>query len=139
MVCSVTVSRLEFVSVPITEILQSNLYKLPFVERRITKLDWKITIYRVLKFPKIFIFIVFTGCILDLNWVFWKNIFSLEMGKNVFYLGVESKMPVFREFALKNATLLPMPRIDPGLIFFWFLILFIYIINIGQYQVLFIT
>ena len=51
------------------------------------------------------------------------------MGKNDFYLGVASKqMP----FSLKNATLLPLPRVGLGLIFFWFLILFIYIINIGQ-------
>ena len=47
------------------------------------------------------------------------------MVKNDFYLEVESKMSICREFALKNATLLPMPRIGPGLVFFWFLILFI--------------
>ena len=37
--CSVTVSRVEFVSIPIPDQLQPNLYKLPFVEQRITKLD----------------------------------------------------------------------------------------------------
>ena len=38
-VCSVTVSRLEFVSVPIADQLQPNFDKLPCVEQRIAKLD----------------------------------------------------------------------------------------------------
>ena len=38
-VCSVTLSRLGFVSVPITDQLERNFYKLPCVEQRITKLD----------------------------------------------------------------------------------------------------
>ena len=36
-VCSVTVSRLEFVSVPIADQLHPIFYKLPRVEQRITK------------------------------------------------------------------------------------------------------
>ena len=68
-VCSVAVSRLGFLSVPIADQLQPNFYKLPYVEQRITKLDWKITIYSVFESPNIFIFIVFTGSILDLYWV----------------------------------------------------------------------
>ena len=39
----------------------------------------------------------------------------------------------------KNAPIPPMARMDTGLISFWFLILLIYAINIGQQQVLFIT
>ena len=38
-VCSVTVSRLEFVPVPIADHLQTNFYKLACVEQRIAKLD----------------------------------------------------------------------------------------------------
>ena len=38
-ICSVKVSRLEFVSLPIGDQLQPNLYKLSCVEQRITKLD----------------------------------------------------------------------------------------------------
>ena len=38
-VCSVKVSRLEFVSLPIADKLQSKFCKLPCVEQRITKLD----------------------------------------------------------------------------------------------------
>ena len=38
-VCSVTVSRLEFVPVPIADELQPNFYKMPCVEQRIKKLD----------------------------------------------------------------------------------------------------
>ena len=38
-VCSVKVSRLEFVSLPIADQLQPNFYKLPCVEQRITKLE----------------------------------------------------------------------------------------------------
>ena len=38
-VFSVTVSRLEFVSVLIAGQLQPNFFKLPFVQKRITKLD----------------------------------------------------------------------------------------------------
>ena len=37
--CSVKVSKLEFVSLPIADHLQSNFYKLPCVEQRLTKLD----------------------------------------------------------------------------------------------------
>ena len=38
-ICSVTVSRLEFVPVPIADPLQPSSYKLPYVKQRITKLD----------------------------------------------------------------------------------------------------
>ena len=38
-VCLITVSRLEFVSVPIADQLQPNFYKLLYVGQRITKLD----------------------------------------------------------------------------------------------------
>ena len=38
-VCSVTVFRLEFVSVPIADHLQPNFYKLPCAEKKIAKLD----------------------------------------------------------------------------------------------------
>ena len=38
-VCSVTVSRLEFVSVPTADQLQPNFDKVPCVEQGITKLD----------------------------------------------------------------------------------------------------
>ena len=82
-VCSVKVSRLEFVSLPIADQLQPNFYKLPCVEQRITKLYWKSTMYSVVKCPWIFIFILLC------------------------------------------------------LIFSQFLILFIYIINIGYWQALF--
>ena len=84
-VCSVKVSRPEFVSLPIVDQLQPNLYKLPCVEQRITNLDWKSTMCSVVKCPWIFMFILLC------------------------------------------------------LIFFGILILFIYIINIGYWQVLFIT
>ena len=42
-VCPVTVSRLEFVPVPIAEQLQPIFYKMPGVEQRVTKLDRKST------------------------------------------------------------------------------------------------
>ena len=48
-VCSVTVFRLEFVSVPIADQLQSNFYKLSCVRERIKKLDNKSTMYSVVK------------------------------------------------------------------------------------------
>ena len=48
-VCSVTVFRLEFVSVPIADQLQSIFYKLSCVKERITKLDYKSTMYSVVK------------------------------------------------------------------------------------------
>ena len=47
--CSVTVSRLVFVAVPIADQLQPNFYKLPCVKQRITKLDRKSTMYCVAK------------------------------------------------------------------------------------------
>ena len=84
-VCSVKVSRLEFVSLPVVDQLQTNVYTLACVKQRITKLDWKSTMYSVAKCPRIFIFILLC------------------------------------------------------LIFSWFLMLFIYIINIRYWQVLFIT
>ena len=56
-VCLVKICRLKFISRPIADQLQPNFYKLPCVEQRITKLDWKITIYTVVKCPWIFIFI----------------------------------------------------------------------------------
>ena len=49
--CSVKVSRLEFVSLPIVDQLQPSFYKLPCVEQRITKLDRKGTICSVVKCP----------------------------------------------------------------------------------------
>ena len=114
-VCSITVSRLEFVSVTSTDILQSNLYKMPFVEWRVTRLNWKRTKYSAVKFHKIFIFIVFifTGPILDLNWMFWKKCFYWEWMQ-------ARQMPFFQIICPKNAPLPPMPRIGPGLIFFTF-------------------
>ena len=84
-VCSVKISRLEFVSLPIANQFQQNFYKPPCVEQRNTKLDLKITKHNVVKSPWIFIFI--PSC----------------------------------------------------LTFYQFLILFIYIVNIGYWQVLFIT
>ena len=56
------------------------------------------------------------------------------MGKNFIYLGSAGKQSTFffRKFALKNEPMPPMIRIGPRLIYFWFLIPFIYIINIGQ-------
>ena len=50
-VFSVIVSRLEFVSVLIAGQLQPNFFKLPFVQKRITKLDRKSTLHRVIKCP----------------------------------------------------------------------------------------
>ena len=50
-VCSVTLSRLEFVSVPIADQLQPHFDKLPYVEQRITKPDWTSTMYSVVKYP----------------------------------------------------------------------------------------
>ena len=47
--CSVTVSRLVFVAVPIAEQLQPDFYKLPCMKQRITKLDRKSTMYSVVK------------------------------------------------------------------------------------------
>ena len=84
-VCSVKVSWLEFVSLPIADQLQLNFYKLPCLEQKITKLDWKSTMYNVVKYPWIFIFVLLC------------------------------------------------------LIFSRFLILFMCIINIGYWQILFIT
>ena len=84
-VCSVKVSRLEFVSLSIANQLQPKFYKLLYVEQTITKLDWKSTMYDVVKYHWIFIFILLC------------------------------------------------------LIFSQFLILFIYIINIGHWQDLFMT
>ena len=84
-VYSVKVSTLKFVSLPIADQFQPKFCKLPCVEQRIAKLDWKITMYRVVNCPWIFIFILLC------------------------------------------------------LILSRFLILFIYIINIGYRQVLFIT
>ena len=46
-VCSVTESRLGFVSVPTADLLQPSFAKLPCVEQRITKLDSKSTIFIV--------------------------------------------------------------------------------------------
>ena len=57
-VYSVKVSRLEFVLLAIANQLQPNFYKLPFVEQRITKLDWKSNMHSVIKYPWIFIFIL---------------------------------------------------------------------------------
>ena len=38
-VCSVNLSRLDFVFLPIANQLHPNIYKLPFLEQRITKID----------------------------------------------------------------------------------------------------
>ena len=50
-VCSVAVSRLEFVPVPIADQLQPSFNKLLCVEQRITKPDLKSTMYSVVKCP----------------------------------------------------------------------------------------
>ena len=52
-VCSVNVSRLEFVSPSITGQLQPNFHKLlpAPLKQRITKLHWKSTMYSVVKCP----------------------------------------------------------------------------------------
>ena len=47
----VKVSRLEIVSLPITDQLQPNFYKMPCAEQRITKLNWKNTMNNVVKYP----------------------------------------------------------------------------------------
>ena len=83
-VWSVKVSRLQFVSLSIADQIKPNFYKLPCVEQRITKLDWKRTMHSLVNVPTF------------LSLYFFFFIFS------------------------------------------WFLILFIYIINIGQWQILFI-
>ena len=57
-VCSVKVFRLKFVSLPNVDQLQPNFHKLPCVEQRIAKLDWKSTVYSIVKCPWIFIFIL---------------------------------------------------------------------------------
>ena len=75
-VCSVTVSRLEFVSVPIADQLQPNFDKLLCVEQRITKLDWKSTMYMVYCRPLL-------GTAIELNLV---SCVSSEMDKNDIYL-----------------------------------------------------
>ena len=46
-VCSVKVSRLECLSLPVVDQLQLNFYKVPCVEQRITKLDGKSTMCSV--------------------------------------------------------------------------------------------
>ena len=84
-VCLVKVSRLELVFLPFADKLQPIFYKLPCLEQKITKVDWKSTMYSAVKCPWIFVFILF--CV-------------------IFYL---------------------------------FLLLFIYTINIKYWQVLFIT
>ena len=64
-VCSVKLSRQEFVSLPFEDQLQSNFYNLPCVEQKIRKLDWKSTLCSVIICPSIFIFIfsclIFSG------------------------------------------------------------------------------
>ena len=55
---SVKVSRLEFVSLPIVDQLQPNFYKLPCVEQRFAKIDWKSNMHSIVKCPWIFILIV---------------------------------------------------------------------------------
>ena len=84
-ICSVKVSGLKFGSLPIADQLQPNFYKLSCAEQRITKLDWKSTMYSIIEYL----------------WIFTSILLCL--------------------------------------IFSRFLILFIYIINIGYWQVLFIT
>ena len=58
-VCSVNLCRLEFVSLPFSDQLQPDVYKLPCLELKITKADWKSTMYSAVKCPWIFIFILF--------------------------------------------------------------------------------
>ena len=58
-VCSVKVRSLEFVSLPFADQLQPNFYKLPCVEQRIAKKDWKSTRYSAVKCPGIFVFTLF--------------------------------------------------------------------------------
>ena len=48
---SVKVSRLEIVSLPITDQLQQDFYKLSCAEQSIIKLDWKRTMNNVVKYP----------------------------------------------------------------------------------------
>ena len=57
-VSSVKVPRLEFLSLPSADQLPLNFYKLPWIEQNITKLDWKSTMYSVVKSLEIFIFIL---------------------------------------------------------------------------------
>ena len=64
--CSVTVSRLEFVSVRIAEQLQPNCLETALCKTQDYKTRLKGTMYSVVRWPYIFIFIVFTGSILDL-------------------------------------------------------------------------
>ena len=66
-VCSVKVSRLEFVSLPIADQLQPHFYKLPRVEHKITKLDWKSTMCSVVKCPWNFFLHTF---VFNIFWVF---------------------------------------------------------------------
>ena len=50
--CSVKVSRLEIVSLLITDQLQQDFYKLSCAEQSIIKLDWKSTWTMLLNIPK---------------------------------------------------------------------------------------
>ena len=56
------------------------------------------------------------------------------MSKTDIYFGGASKEnPLFfQKIYPKNTPMPPMSRIGPGLIFFWFLILFISVIYIGK-------
>ena len=63
--CSVKVSKLEFVSLPIVDQLQPNFYKLPCVEQRVTKPYWKSTMHSAVKCPSVvkchtFVFNIFS-------------------------------------------------------------------------------
>ena len=77
-ICSVKLSRLEFVSLPIGDQLQPNLYKLSCVEQRITKLVYKIRITKFIshyfQFLKSFNF--YKMCSLYAPWGF-RHAFNL--------------------------------------------------------------
>ena len=67
----------------------------------------------------------------------WSSLVILEQKWYGVLLQAKKKL-FFRKFALKTTLMPPMSIIGPGLIFL-FLILILYIIYIGQQQVLFIT
>ena len=58
-VCSVKVCRLKLVSLPFADQLQPNFFKLPCLEQKITKVNWKSTLYNTVNCLWIFIFILF--------------------------------------------------------------------------------
>ena len=71
-VCSVKVSRLEFVFLPVVDQLQRSFYKLPSVEQRITKLGRKSTMYQC--------------CSVSLNFYLHTFVFNSSLVFNTLYL-----------------------------------------------------